>query len=151
MKVEQKIETDKKIVMREDSTVFVSYPNKDKLVTFKDGTTIRKTSKNVISIKNPHDIIIRIHLPRDKDYNLIGSGSAFAYLGYTNLAERSYDGGIYEFYHPSFSWHSYTEGVDRNGNVSQEQVMLIAYPDRSMMKIGDSGLITFQNKAKEGS
>jgi hypothetical protein len=29
--------------------------------------------------------------------------------------------------------------------------MLIAYPDRSIIKIGDNGMITFLNKAKEGS
>lgn len=82
---------------------------------------------------------------------MIGSGSAFAYLGQSNILERSYDGALYELYHPTFSWHSYTEGVDRAGTLSHEQVMLIAYPDQSIMKIGDSGTITFLNKAKEGS
>jgi hypothetical protein len=87
-------------------------------------------------------------MPREKDLNVIGSGSAFAYLGFNNILERSYDGALYELYHTSFSWHSYTEGVDRSGNVSHEQVMLLAYPDHSVMKIGDSGLITFLNRAQ---
>lgn len=100
---------------------------------------------------NPESIVIRINVGRDKDFNVIGAGSAFAYLGFHDISERSYDGALYELYHPSFSWHTYTEGVDRLGKVSQEQVMLVAYPDKSMMKIGDSGLLTFLNKATEDS
>ena len=82
---------------------------------------------------------------------MIGAGSAFAYLGNNNILERSYDGGLYELHHPTFPWHSYTEGIDRSGKISLEQVVLIAYPDKSIMKIGDSGMITFLNKAKETS
>ena len=52
-------------------------------------------------------------------------------------------------HHPTFSWHSYTEGIDRSGKISLEQVVLIAYPDKSIMKIGDNGMITFLNKAKK--
>ena len=29
--------------------------------------------------------------------------------------------------------------------------MLLGYPDQSIMKVGDNGLITFLNKAKESS
>ena len=31
------------------------------------------------------EIMIRIYLPKNKDFNIIGHGSAFAYLGYNNI------------------------------------------------------------------
>ena len=34
-----------------------------------------------INILNPANIIVRVFLKRQKDMNIIGSGSAFAYLG----------------------------------------------------------------------
>ncbi len=71
------------------------YPNKDKLVIFRDGTKIRKAGNNKILISNPENIVIRINLAREKDFNVIGSGSAFAYLGFSNLLERSHDGALY--------------------------------------------------------
>ena len=71
--------------MREDSTVFVTFENKDISVLFKDGTIIRKDSKNKIEILNPNQVVVKIRLPRDRDFNVIGSGSAFAYLGFKNI------------------------------------------------------------------
>ncbi len=44
--MEHKTNTDKKIVIREDSTVLVTYPNKDKLIIFKDGTIIHQKGKS---------------------------------------------------------------------------------------------------------
>lgn len=55
------------------------------------------------------ELLIRIYLPKEKDFNLIGHGSAFAYLGYNNLMERSYDRFIYEFWGKDFSSHLYNE------------------------------------------
>lgn len=68
---------------------------------------MRKIGKNKLLIKNPGNFVVRINLGRKKDFNVIGSGSAFAYLGFSNLLERTYDGELYEVFHPSFSWHAY--------------------------------------------
>lgn len=79
--------------MREDSTVFVDYMNGDRMICFRDGITVKTTKKGrQVEILNEHNIIFRVVFPKSKDLNVIGSGSAFAYLGEKNLLERSYDG-----------------------------------------------------------
>ena len=87
--------------------------------------------------------MIRITPARSKDFNVIGSGSAFAYLGETNLLERSYDGFIYEFHHPSFSSHFYTEKIDKETEQVTEEVRLLSYADGSVLKTTSTGLATF--------
>ena len=52
--------------------------------------------------------------PREKDLNIIGHGSAFSYLGYENISERSYDGFMYEIWNPKFSSHLYIEKYEKD-------------------------------------
>ena len=63
---------------------------------------------------------IRIYLPRDYNLNVIGHGSAFAYLGFKDILERSYDGYLFEFIDHEFSTHFYTERYDKNGRIQTE-------------------------------
>ena len=55
--------------------------DENKLTIFADNTCIRCLSNKVIEIGLEKGIIIRITPARTKDFNAIGYGSAFAYLG----------------------------------------------------------------------
>lgn len=46
-------------------------------------------------------------------------------------------------HHPSFTWHSYTECVDREGITSKESVKIVTFRDGSILKINHAGLLTF--------
>lgn len=83
-------------------------------------------------------------MPRDYNLNVIGYGSAFAYLGFKNLLERSYDGYVFEFIDYDFSSHYYTERFDKNGKIFTEEVRLITHRDGSMIKVNSrSGTIVY--------
>jgi hypothetical protein len=51
---------------------------------------------------------------------VIGHGSAFAYLGFKDILERSYDGYLFEFIDQEISSHFYTERYDKNGVIQTE-------------------------------
>ena len=82
--------------------------------------------------------MIRINLGRDYNYNLIGYGSAFAYLGFSNILERSYDGYLIEAIDKQFAISEYLERFEKNGKVLEEKVRLIAHKDSSLIKINVS-------------
>lgn len=46
-------------------------------------------------------------------------------------------------HHSTFTWHSYTECVDRDSTTTNESVKIITFRDGSMMKINHAGLLTF--------
>lgn len=96
MRVVARTDGDKKIAVREDETTFVDFSNGDHLVVFRDGTKFMHFASNkTIEILNDCGLVIRKTHPRSKDFNVIGTGSAFAFLGENNILERSYDGNLY--------------------------------------------------------
>ena len=126
------------IKIRDDQTIFITLPDKNTKIIFPDGTEIYHDHKaNYRTIKNPFNDspIVRVHLARNNNYNLIGYGSAFAYLGYTNILERSYDGYMLEVMDKDLSVHQYIERFERNGKILQEVVRLVTHRDSSMLKI----------------
>ena len=46
MKMVNKVDGDKRILVREDETVMIDYPNGDKMVMFHDGTIYRHSGSN---------------------------------------------------------------------------------------------------------
>lgn len=60
-----------------------------------------------MEIKNKNGPFIRIHLPKENKNNVIGYGSAFAYLGFQDLLQRSYDDYMFEVIDEEISSHSY--------------------------------------------
>lgn len=60
----------------------MEYANGDQLVLFRDGTKFKQYSlASKIEIANEWGVVIRKMVARSKDFNVIGSGSAFAFLG----------------------------------------------------------------------
>lgn len=56
------------------------------MICFREGTIIKTTEKGkTVEILNANDLIFRVLFPKTSDVNVIGSGSAFAYLGEKNL------------------------------------------------------------------
>ena len=64
--------------------MFIEEKNNVKRVIFPDSTEIYESGRKR-EIKNPMGPLVRINLPRDVDFNVIGHGSAFAYLGFKNI------------------------------------------------------------------
>lgn len=98
-KIDEIVEGETLIQIREDQTIFITLPNGDSKIIFPDGTEIyHNKKKNRRDIKSPFEEapIIRVSLPKSNSFNLIGFGSAFAYLGFSNILERSYDGYMLE-------------------------------------------------------
>ena len=129
--------------------MFITLPNNDTKTIFVDGTEIYHDEKlKRIEIKSPfvESPIVRISLARDYNLNLIGFGSAFAYLGFTNILERSYDGYLFEVVDKDISLCQYTERFDKNGQILEEKVRLISYRDSSILKINtDSATIVYNS------
>lgn len=136
MEVTTLSEGEDQIRIREDFTVVIVDGRENRKVIFPDGTElVDKVKERVREIRNPTGPFIRIHLPRDYNLNTIGHGSAFAYLGFKNILERSYDGYLFEFIDSEISSHFYTERFEKGGSIQTEEVRLIAYKDGSVLKI----------------
>jgi hypothetical protein len=66
--------------------VFVDYLNGDRMICFRDGIIVKTTQRGrKVEILNDSNIVFRVIFPKSKDLNVIGYGSAFAYLGEKNL------------------------------------------------------------------
>ena len=75
---------------------------------------------------------------------MIGFGSAFAYLGFKNILERSYDGFLYEFIDSEFTSHMYIEKFEIEEKQFTEEVRLLSFKDGSQIKIlGQMGKIVY--------
>lgn len=103
---------------------------------FPDQTEIYYDDKSrTREIKWLYGPIIRIHLPRQNNLNVIGYGSAFAYLGFKDILERSYDGYLFEIFDSEITSHYYLENYDIDGKIHSQYMRLITFKDSSMIRI----------------
>lgn len=108
LKMQTMVEGETDIRIREDQTVFIDYQNGNRKIIYADQTQIffdqKLKYREIKSVRGP---LIRIHLHRENNLNMIGHGSAFAYLGFTDILERSYDGYLFEIFGESITSHYY--------------------------------------------
>ena len=78
------------------------------------------------------------------DFNVIGYGSAFAYLGFQNILERSYDGYLYEVLDGEFASHMYIEQYELNDQLVKEEVRILSFVDGSQLRVlGSQGRMVY--------
>lgn len=102
--------------MRADSTVFVKNSSSS-IIIFVDKTKYETNNKaNSITITHPEYPTVRIRYDphQIQNNNIIGQGTAYAYLGFDNLFERSYNGHIFELFSEYFSFYRYAGKILEN-------------------------------------
>ncbi|KRX02221.1 hypothetical protein PPERSA_04843 [Pseudocohnilembus persalinus] len=134
-----------KIIIREDETIFITYPEGNTYCKFQDGTEITTSPKqDLITVEHENYATIKVSLDfvKARTDTVIGMGSAYANVGVNNLFERSNNGRIVDTYLPDGTQvRGYVEKKELPGYEQFEinNVHLIYHENSSVLKVQENG------------
>ena len=121
--------------IRSDGTIFIKAKSYTKLIFLDSTVTLVDNERNTVTVtyKNYPTVRIRVDPHLISNENVIGVGSSYAYLGESNIFERSYNGRVVEVLSTHFSLYRYQEKThEKPINVS-----LLYLREGSVVKITD--------------